>query len=155
MYQCPSCGAESRFGSKFCFKCGSHLLSNVSSSLSFDTDKTSSIKYKPGNRPDYPAAHLILRANNGIVIAKYTLNKSEITIGREANCDIVLLKDSLASRHHATVRYENGHYALYDRSLNGTYINERQLTQMTPYILHDGDCIGIGDHELIFHAYAL
>lgn len=56
MYQCPSCGAESRFGSKFCFKCGSHLLSNVSSSLSFDTDKTSSIKYKPGNRPDYPAA---------------------------------------------------------------------------------------------------
>src|SRR5437868_9368527 len=155
MYQCPFCGAETRFGSKFCFKCGSHLLSNVSSSLSFDTDKMSSIRHRTTNRPHYPAAHLILRANNGNVIAKYALNKSEITIGREANCDIVLLKDSLASRHHATVRYENGHYALYDRSLNGTSVNEQQLVQMTPYVLQDGDCIGIGDHELIFHAYAL
>src|SRR5437868_11253375 len=156
MYQCPFCGAETRFGSKFCFKCGSHLLSNVSSSLSFDTDKMSSIRYRTPNRPNYPAAHLILRANNGNVIAKYALNKSEITVGRESNCDIVLSKDRLASRHHATVRYGNGHYVLYDeRSLNGTYVNEQQLAQMTPYVLQDGDRIGISDHELIFHAYAL
>src|SRR5579884_76374 len=156
MYQCPSCGAETRFGSKFCVKCGSHLLSNVSSSLNSNTDKMPGISYRTTRRPNYPAAHLILRANNGNVIAKYALNKSEITIGREPNCDIALSQDKPASRHHATVRYENGRYVLYDeRSLNGTYVNQQQLRQMTPYALQDGDCIGISDHELIFHAYAL
>src|SRR5947209_19660201 len=110
MYECPSCGAEIRLGSKFCFKCGSHLLSNVSSPLNFDTDKMPGIRYKTTKRPAYPAAHLILRTNNGNVIAKYALNTSEITIGREADWDIVLLKDKVDSGHHAAVRYQNGRY---------------------------------------------
>jgi pSer/pThr/pTyr-binding forkhead associated (FHA) protein len=64
----------------------------------------------------------------------------------------LLSKDKLTSRRHATVRYENGTYVLYDeRSANGTFVNGQQLEEMTPHPLQDGDHIGIGEHELVFH----
>src|SRR6266487_4589574 len=96
-------------------------------------------------------AKFILRADNGDVLQEYPLEKPEISIGRAPNSDILLSKDKLTSRRHATVRYENGNYVLYDeRSANGTFVNGQQLEGMTPRILQDGDHVGIGEHELIF-----
>src|SRR5213078_2101960 len=67
--------------------------------------------------------------------------------------DILLSKDKLTSRRHATVRYEENKYVLYDeRSANGTFVNGQQLEEMTPRVLQDGDHIGIGEHELVFNA---
>ncbi len=98
-------------------------------------------------------AHLILRADNGEVLQDYLLEKDEITIGRAPNSDILLSKDKLTSRRHATIRYENGNYILRDEhSANGTFVNGQQLEEMTPRTLQDGDHVGIGEHELIFQA---
>ena len=99
-------------------------------------------------------ARLILRAENGDVLQEYPLEKPEIAIGRAPNCDVLLSKDKLTSRRHATVRYEDNKYVLYDeRSANGTFVNGQQLEEMTPYVLQDGDHVGIGEHELVFNSF--
>jgi pSer/pThr/pTyr-binding forkhead associated (FHA) protein len=96
-------------------------------------------------------ALLILRSENGEVIQEYTLDKPEISIGRAPNNDILLSKDKLTSRRHATIRYENDKYVLRDeRSANGTFVNNQQLEELVPYELQDGDHIAIGEYELIF-----
>src|SRR3989442_1898099 len=97
-------------------------------------------------------AKFILRAENGDIIQEYPLEKPEVSIGRAPNSDILLSKDKLTSRRHATVRYEDNKYVLYDeRSANGTFVNGQQLEEMTPRVLQDGDHVGIGEHELVFH----
>ena len=96
-------------------------------------------------------AHLTLRADNGEVLQDYLLEKFETSIGRAPTSDILLSKDKLTSRRHATIRYENGNYVLRDeRSANGTFVNGQQLEEMTPRTLQNGDHIGIGEHEMIF-----
>jgi pSer/pThr/pTyr-binding forkhead associated (FHA) protein len=96
-------------------------------------------------------AHLTLRADNGEVLQDYLLEKFETSIGRAPTSDILLSKDKLTSRRHATIRYENGTYVLRDeRSANGTFVNGQQLEEMTPRTLQNGDHIGIGEHEMIF-----
>jgi hypothetical protein len=88
------------------------------------------------------------------MLQEYALGKSEITIGRGPNSDILLPKDKLASRLHATIRYENNQYVLYDqRSANGTFVNGQPLQENTPRILQNGDRLGIGEHELIFRGF--
>ncbi len=99
-------------------------------------------------------ARFILRADNGEVLQEYVLEKPEISIGRAPNSDILLSKDKLTSRRHATVTYENGKYILHDeRSANGTFVNGQQLDEMATHVLQDGDHVGIGEHELIFRGF--
>jgi pSer/pThr/pTyr-binding forkhead associated (FHA) protein len=100
-------------------------------------------------------ARFVLRSENGTVLQEFPLEKQEISIGRAPNSDILLSKDKLTSRRHATVHYENGQYVLRDeRSANGTFVNGQQLEEMTPRVLQDGDHVGIGEHELIFHGFS-
>lgn len=99
-------------------------------------------------------AHLILRTDTGEVLQEFSLEKAETSIGRAPTSDILLSKDKLTSRRHATIKYENGNYVILDeRSANGTFVNGQQLEEMVPRALHDGDHIGIGEHELVFQAY--
>jgi pSer/pThr/pTyr-binding forkhead associated (FHA) protein len=98
---------------------------------------------------------LILRSDSGDVLQEYTLDKRETVIGRAPSSDILLSKDKLTSRRHATVRFENGHYMLLDEhSANGTFVNGQQIEEAIPRVLQDGDHIGIGEHELIFRTFA-
>ncbi|MEO8972648.1 MAG: FHA domain-containing protein [Ktedonobacteraceae bacterium] len=100
-------------------------------------------------------ARFVLRSENGTVLQEFPLEKQEISIGRAPNSDILLSKDKLTSRRHATVQYENGQYVLRDeRSANGTFVNGQQLEEVAPRVLQDGDHVGIGEHELIFHGYS-
>jgi pSer/pThr/pTyr-binding forkhead associated (FHA) protein len=99
-------------------------------------------------------AHLILRNDGGDVLQEYTLEKTETSIGRAPTSDILLSKDKLTSRRHATVKHENGNYVIVDeRSANGTFVNGQQIEEMSPHTLQNGDHIGIGEHELVFQAY--
>lgn len=99
-------------------------------------------------------AQFVLRAENGEELETYTLDKPEMTIGRAPTSDILLSKDKLTSRRHATVRHENGNYYLRDEgSANNTFLNGQQIETMTPRLLKDGDHVGIGEHELVFHGY--
>src|SRR5439155_21033544 len=105
------------------------------------------------DKVEHPAL-LILRTDTGEVLKEYPLEKLETSIGRAPTSDILLSKDKLTSRRHATVSYENGNYVIVDeRSANGTFVNGQQLEEMTPLTLHNGDHIGIGEHELVFQAY--
>ena len=98
---------------------------------------------------DHPA-RFVLRADDGAILQEYPLDKAEISIGRAPNSDILLSKDKLTSRRHATVRYENGNYVLRDeRSANGTFVNGQQIEEMVPRVLEEGDHVGIGEHELL------
>ena len=102
------------------------------------------------DKVEHPA-RMILRTDTGEVLQEYALEKSEINIGRAPTSDILLSKDKLTSRRHATVSFENGDYIIRDeRSANGTFVNGQQLEEMTPRTLQDGDHIGIGEHELVF-----
>lgn len=101
-------------------------------------------------------AQLILRADNGDVVQEFPLDKPEMTIGRAQSSDILLSKDKLTSRRHATIQYENGQYIIRDEhSANGTFVNGQQIEEMVPHTLQDGDHVGIGEHELIFHAFGV
>jgi predicted component of type VI protein secretion system len=100
-------------------------------------------------------ACFVLHSETGEMLQEYPLDKSEVVIGRAPTSDILLSKDKLTSRRHANVRYENGNYLLIDEhSANGTFVNGEQIDEAKPYILHDGDRIGIGEHELIFRVYS-
>jgi pSer/pThr/pTyr-binding forkhead associated (FHA) protein len=84
-------------------------------------------------------------------LQEYPLDKSETSIGRAPTSDILLSKDKLTSRLHATVSYENGNYIVRDEgSANGTKVNGQPVNKYQPYPLQEGDSIGIGEHELIF-----
>jgi pSer/pThr/pTyr-binding forkhead associated (FHA) protein len=96
-------------------------------------------------------AHLILRTDGNENVHDYVLDKPEMSIGRAPGSDILLSKDKLTSRRHATILYENGQYSIRDeRSANGTFVNSQQLDESSVRVLQNGDHIGIGEHELIF-----
>src|SRR6266516_1235991 len=93
-------------------------------------------------------------AGQATSIASSTIEHPARFILRAENSDILLSKDKLTSRRHATVTYENGKYILHDeRSANGTFVNGQQLDEMATHVLQDGDHVGIGEHELIFRGF--
>jgi pSer/pThr/pTyr-binding forkhead associated (FHA) protein len=97
-------------------------------------------------------ARFTVRDDKGDVLQEYRLEKMETIIGRAPSSDILLSKDKLTSRRHAIIRYDNGNYVIADeRSANGTFVNGQQLEELVPRTLKDGDHVGIGEHELIFH----
>jgi len=130
MNTCPYCEAEVLANADFCLNCGSSL--------------------SPPQREN--VARVICSEESGKVLQEYPLEKPNVSIGRSPKSDIVLTKDKLASSHHATISYKRGRYVIQDEhSTHGTFVNGQQIEDATPYLLHDGDSIGIGEHELAFH----
>jgi pSer/pThr/pTyr-binding forkhead associated (FHA) protein len=73
---------------------------------------------------------------------RWVLDQDQITIGRSADCDVVLPKRQV-SRYHARIERDDGGYLLHDLgSKNGTFVNGEQV-QDEPYRLRDGDEIQI------------
>lgn len=83
----------------------------------------------------------------------YTLEKSEILIGREAGSD-VFINDVEVSRRHAHLTLQGNNYMLEDLgSTNGTFINGQMLTG--PRLLQPNDTIILGEKvSLTFEAVA-
>lgn len=75
--------------------------------------------------------------------------KSVLTLGRDKNSDITL-EDRLASRNHAMIRRLGGndYYLIDSGSSNGSFVNSKRVAM--PRLLKDGDCIRIGESELMF-----
>jgi len=85
-------------------------------------------------------AMLILREGQGVG-TRWVIERSDMIIGREEDCDIVLPSRQV-SRNHARIRRSGGRHILEDLgSKNGTFVNGRELTE--PYTLQDGDEIQI------------
>lgn len=91
-------------------------------------------------RSNREAAMLILQ-RGGEPGLTWTLERQALTIGRNADCDIVL-DDRQVSRVHARIIWRGDHYAIEDLgSKNGTHLNGRDIVGAAP--LHDGDEIQI------------
>jgi pSer/pThr/pTyr-binding forkhead associated (FHA) protein len=76
-----------------------------------------------------------------------TLDKTEITIGRRNDNEIVL-DDPRVSRYHAKIRLINENFVLFDlNSSGGTFVNGRRMEQG---ILYPGDSISLGGCILSF-----
>ncbi|MCX8155813.1 MAG: adenylate/guanylate cyclase domain-containing protein [Verrucomicrobiae bacterium] len=71
-------------------------------------------------------------------------------IGRSLTNQVVL-EGAKVSRRHALVHVQskNEHWLVDLASSNGTFLNGRRITQ--PMLLRDGDRLGIGEYELVFH----
>jgi hypothetical protein len=77
------------------------------------------------------------------------LSSPEVTIGRLADCDVVL-KDKGASRKHAQLRLRDGAWVLTDLgSTNGTRLNGQTVQSRA---LSDGDKITIGTTVIEFRS---
>ncbi len=149
LFPCPACGYKMRPGSNFCLKCGTRMPSAYFSAQ--PTRVENAPRQPEGQASIEKPASLLLQMDNQM--QEYRLDKPEMTIGRASNMDVMLSRDKLTSRHHATLRYENGGYVLYDNfSANGTFLNGQRLAAMTPYMLQNGDHVNIGDHELVFRS---
>lgn len=72
----------------------------------------------------------------------------EVTIGRVGGNSIVL-RDPYVSKKHARVYYQDNSYCIEDLgSSNGTYVNNRRISEITR--ISHGDRIKIGQIEFLF-----
>jgi hypothetical protein len=86
-----------------------------------------------------PTPHLLVHQDGDT--KNVPLDKELVTIGRLADCDVVV-PDKGASRRHAQVRTKNGVSTLTDLgSTNGTKLNGQHVQSRT---LEDGDRITVG-----------
>jgi pSer/pThr/pTyr-binding forkhead associated (FHA) protein len=82
------------------------------------------------------------------LVSKVTIAASPFVMGRGQNCSLPL-DESLASREHASITFENNSYWLVDQgSRNGTMLNGEKVTAKKE--LRDGDEIVIGTTHLKF-----
>ncbi|HSD82211.1 MAG TPA: ATP-binding cassette domain-containing protein, partial [Anaerolineae bacterium] len=75
-----------------------------------------------------------------------------LTIGRAAECDLVL-DSPLVSRHHARLERSGATHVLSDlNSTNGTYVNSHRIDRVE---LHAGDVIQIGPYRFTYRPEAI
>jgi pSer/pThr/pTyr-binding forkhead associated (FHA) protein len=89
--------------------------------------------------------HIVLKFNDS-VIRQINSDKSEITIGRDAETDIQIDNISV-SRVHAKILKGPKHYVLHDlSSTNGTFVNGKKVKKK---YLKEDDVISIGKHTIL------
>ena len=89
--------------------------------------------------PEAPGPALSVRHTGQV----FPLSQAPVTIGRLAD-NVLVLSDSLVSRHHATISWQAGAYVVEDLgSANGTYVNERRIT--APQELRHGYVLRLGN----------
>ena len=67
----------------------------------------------------------------------------EVTVGRAGGCGVAIPDDTFVSQLHARVFRRDGHLYVEDLgSTNGTYLNQRQVTSVSP--MRKGDKLQIG-----------
>ena len=83
--------------------------------------------------------------------AAFTLEGSQITIGRDSTNEIVI-NDAEISRRHARLTFQGGKYVLEDLgSTNGTFVNGQRLAG--PRVLKAGEVVSFGEQiVLVFEA---
>jgi FHA domain len=96
------------------------------------------------------APFLVYRDEDGGQRLVALSDRSELTIGRERDCDVCIDWDPLVSGLHAELRAAGGRWLLVDDGLsrNGTYLNEQRVVGRRR--LRDLDQVRIGSVVLVF-----
>ncbi|MGW3423608.1 FHA domain-containing protein [Streptomyces phaeochromogenes] len=76
------------------------------------------------------------------------LSAAPLTFGRKSDNDVVIVSVS-ASRLHAEIVAEDAGFVLYDRSRNGTFVNDQRVTR---HVLRANDRIRIGEETFLFES---
>ncbi|MEV6592511.1 FHA domain-containing protein [Streptomyces acidicola] len=76
------------------------------------------------------------------------LSAAPLTFGRKSDNDVVIVSVS-ASRLHAEIVEEDAGFVLYDRSRNGTFVNDQRVTR---HVLRANDRIRIGEETFLFES---
>lgn len=79
--------------------------------------------------------------------------KSELTIGRENTCNLVLPHISVSKWHARILRESDGYYIIDNDSTNGVIVNNRPISGKVK--LHEKDVIVITNSKLIFTSNAI
>lgn len=67
-------------------------------------------------------------------------------IGRSRQNNICILQDEMVSRKHAKISKSGYNYLIHDvGSINGTFVNQKQLTKFVDQRLHFGDQVDMGN----------
>ncbi len=161
---CPLCKRINPADTRFCRSCGRLLVApgheasstaaapvyGASGGLFSALDDTA-----PPVVSDVTQARVIIRelpggeGDSSPRIGEFALEGRTVTVGRTQGCDIVLERDTLVSRRHATLSPDENQYVLTDLgSSNGTFVNDVEISEPTP--LQHGDRVLIGQHELLF-----
>jgi len=78
---------------------------------------------------------------------EYGVDRRGFDFGRDSHLDWTLPdKNRVVSGKHCEVRYYDDAYWLIDVSTNGTYINSSKKRVQSPYQLHEGDRLFIGEY---------
>ena len=93
----------------------------------------------------------LLSDTDGTVLEAYC--NDSITIGRKGGCDIQIVGDKSVSGVHCRIikRGENVFYVRDESSSNGTYLNDRKISEEE--IITGGDTIEIGRTRYTFSVY--
>jgi pSer/pThr/pTyr-binding forkhead associated (FHA) protein len=84
---------------------------------------------------------------------RYDVAKAVVTIGRAGTNDVVI-EDGTISRQHATIKWEDGTFRVYDLgSSNGTFVGDQRVR--APVDLADGASVRFGAVELSFRIISL
>lgn len=88
----------------------------------------------------------------GVGRRELPLSRGVLTIGRGADCDL-MLADPQASRHHAELRHMGDRWFVVDvGSTNGTLVDGQRLTPQQAWPLQPGQSIAIGATRLRLQA---
>ncbi len=140
--KCPKCKKEVKKEVKVCPQCGSQLEDDTLI-LSPSDIEGEEIEVKPIISEKF----LLLVKKGPGAGAHFSLDKSELVLGRDPSSDI-FLNDITVSRKHAKLTINPSEVILEDLgSLNGTYVNGERMEQTK---LKDRDEIQIGKFKLVF-----
>ena len=84
--------------------------------------------------------------NGGMAGRSFLLDRPVLTIGRSAECDVVIQDDSVSVQHAQFLCQTNGDYLQDLTSQNGTTVNGEHLNGLL--LLQKGDIIGVGNVRL-------
>jgi hypothetical protein len=144
MTTCARCGQEFDEGPATCPSCGEPVC-----------DVTESFSAVPGvdlelsEAPVSTEGPLLVVRKGPDVGETFYLDRPELTIGRDPECDI-FLNDVTVSRTHAILRMSGGSVTIEDsESLNGTYVNDVLVAKAA---LSSGDTLQVGRFQMVFLA---